>query len=376
MNGRQRMVLLAGLGLMVSIATTVAAAAPQVKWKGTIVKEGDVTIVKNPKEPLYKTPVLELKEDLSLGGPDAQGDSALDQIRQFLVDAAGTIYVLELRAAHVKVFDASGKYLRTIGRKGQGPGELELPMTLSLNERTDELAVQQQSRGISFFKTDGAFLRQLSLKGMLAGRARLDSRGQIYVLEIIVGEAKSSYATKKLAPDGSVLATISDTPTSAGPGNTTRPFIPVAFYTIDRDDRFIYGFPQTYEIQVYGPTETRVLRKITRAYDPVAVTEEDKAEWKKGLPPGYTRELEFPRHYPAYSRFFLSDLGHLFVQTYEKADGGRLIHDVFDAEGRFIGRLPLKPSGVGILKGKYYALEEDEDGYQLIKRYAVTWKVK
>lgn len=29
-----------------------------------------------------------------------------------------------------------------------------------------------------------------------------------------------------------------------------------------------------------------------------------------------------------------------------------------------------------VLKGKYYALEEDEDGYPIIKRYALTWLVK
>ena len=377
MRAFQRKVHFTGLGIAVLIASAAASTViAQAKWKGTIVKEGDVTVVKNPKEPLYKTPVLELKEDLSLGGPEAQGDSALDQVRQFLVDDAGTIYVLDQRAAHVKVFDGSGKYLRTIGRKGQGPGELEYPMTLSLNERTGELAVHLQSRGIVFFKTDGTYLRHLSLKGMLGGRARLDSRGQIYVLEIIMDNENSRYATKKLAPDGSVLATISETPTPTGPGNTTKAFIPVAFYSIDREDRFIYGFPESYEIQIYGPTETKVLRKITRVYDPVAVTEEDKAERKKDVPPGYTREFEFPKHHPVFSRFFLSDLGHLFVQTYEKADGGRLIHDVFDAEGRFIGRLPLKPSGVGIQKGKYYALEEDEEGYQYVKRYAVTWKVQ
>ena len=179
----------------------------------------------------------------------------------------------------------------------------------------------------------------------------------------------SRYATKKLAPDGSVLATIARRALDR-PGNTTRAFIPVAFYTVDREDRFIYGFPETYEIQIYGPTETKVLQKITWAYDPCR-PEEDKAERKKDVPPGYNREVEFPKHHPAYSRFFLSDLGHLFVQTYEKVDGGRLIHDVFDAEGRFIGRLPLKRSGVEILKGKYYALEEDEDGYQYVKRYAV-----
>jgi hypothetical protein len=368
--------LLVGLCLSVLIAAAASTASAQGKWKGTIVKDGDVTVVKNPKEPLYKTPVLELKEDLSIGGPDAQGDSAFDQVRTFVVDDAGTIYVLDQQASHIKVFDASGKYLRTIGRKGQGPGELEYPMTLSLNRAKGELAVQLQSRGIVFFKTDGTFLHQLSLKGMLGGRARVDSRGQIYILDIVMAGSDSKYATRKLAPDGSVLATISETPTPTGPGNTTKAFIPVAYFQIDRDDRFIYGYPQTYEIQIYGPTETKVLRKITREYDPVAVTAEDKAERKKDVPPGYDREFEFPKYQPAYSRFFLSDLGHLFAQTYEKADDGKIIHDVFDPDGRFIGRLPLKPSGVEILNGKYYALEEDEDGYQNVKRYAVTWKVQ
>jgi hypothetical protein len=375
MNWRQRVVLLVGLGLIVSVAATVSAAAPQVKWEGTVAKEGDVTVVKNPKEPIYKTPVLELKEDLSLGGPDAQGDSAFDQIRQFIVDDAGAVYVLDQRASHIKVFDASGKYVRTIGRKGQGPGELEYPMTLSMNRATGELAVQLQSRGLVFFKTDGTFLRNLSLKGMLGGRSRVDSQGQIYVLEIAMDGSGSRYKTKKLAPDGSLLATISETPTPTGPGNTTKAFIPVAYFQISRDDRLVYGYPETYEIQLYGPVEAEVLRKIRREYDPVAVTEEEKAERKKDVPPGYTREFEFPKNHPAYSRFFLSDLGHLFVQTYEKAEEGRFIHDIFDAEGRFIGRVPLKPSGLEILKGKYYALEEDEDGYQYIKRYAVTWKV-
>jgi hypothetical protein len=364
------------VGFLLSVFLMAATASAQIKWNGTVVKEGDVTIVKNPKDPLYKTPVLELTEELSLGGPDAQGEYALDRARSFIVDDAGTIYVLELLAAHIKVFDAAGKYVRTISRKGQGPGELEYPMTLSFNRTKGELAVQQQSRGIVFFKTDGTFLRHLTLSGTLGGRARLDSQGQIYILDIVTAGSESKYATKKLAPDGSLLATISETPTPTGPGNTTRAFIPVAYFQIDRDDRFVYGYPQTYEIHFYGPAEAKAVRKITRQYDPVAVTEEDKAERKKGVPPGYNREFDFPKYYPAYSRFFMSDGAHLFVQTYEKADGGRFIHDIFDIEGRFIGRIPLKPSGVEILKGKYYALEEDEDGYQYVRRYAVTWKVK
>jgi hypothetical protein len=85
--------------------------------------------------------------------------------------------------------------------------------------------------------------------------------------------------------------------------------------------------------------------------------------------------IDFPKYHSAYDRFFTSDLGHLIVRTWEKTPDGNSVHDIFDAEGRFIGRVPLKPIGVCILKGKYYALETDEDGYQYVKRYAVTWKV-
>jgi hypothetical protein len=378
MNKHRRQALLLGLGLPVLLVSMPLAAIAQAKWQGSIVKEGDVTVVKNPKEPLYRTPVLELKEDLSIGGPGAQGEAAFGPTRSVVVDDAGTIYVLDEQASDIKVFDASGRPVRTIGRKGQGPGELEFPMTLSLNRTRGELVVQLQSRGLVFFKMDGTFLRQQSLKGLISGRGRVDSRGQVYILEIALDETGSRYVTKKLAPDASLLAIISETPAPAGkgPGRTIRPFLPVSYFLIDRADRFIYGYPEMYEIQYFGPDAAKTVKKVRREYDPAPVTAEEKAALMKQAPAGMKIEVEFPKDHPAYSRFFLSDLGHLFVQTYEKAEGGKFIHDVFDGEGRFIGRLPLKPSGLEILKDKYYALEEDEEGYQYVKRYAVTWKVK
>ena len=363
-------VLIIGLALLAS--QTAAAASGQDKWKGTVVKEGEVTVVRNPKEPLYKTPVLEFKEDLSLGGPEAQGDYAFGQIRTFIVDDAGSIYVLDQQASHVKVFDKAGKYLRTIGRQGQGPGELENPMTLSFNRTSGELAVHQSSRRMSYFKTDGTFLRHLSLKEMWALRGRVDSRGNIYITEGFVDEKDSRYEIKKLGPDASVVAVLAKSPAPT-PGKLD-PFMAVSYFQVDRADNLVYGYPGTYEIQFFGPSDQKVFKKITREYEPVEVTEEEIKERAKGIPQGIN--VDFSKKHSAFYRFFLSDLGHVVVQTWEKAKDGKSIHDIFDAEGRFIGRVPLKPAGVEILKGKYYALEEDEDGYQLVKRYAVTWAVK
>jgi hypothetical protein len=367
-----------GLAGFVSLAfvaglLSAAPASAQVAWKGTIVKEGDVTVVKNPKEPLYKTPVIELKEDLSLGGPEAQGDYAFGQIRTFVVDDAGSIYVLDSQASHIKVFDASGKYVRTIGRQGQGPGELDRPRALSLNRANGELAVLDLSRRMSFFKLDGAFLRHSSFKEIWALAGQVDSKGNIYVIEGIVDPKDPRYELKKLGPDASVIARLAKSP---APNASVKfdPFMAISYFQIDRSDSVVYGYPETYEIQFFGSTDQNIFKKIRREYDPVLVTAEEKEEQKKDIPPGIT--LNISKYHSAFSRFFLSDLGHVIVQTWEKTKDGKSIYDIFDAEGRFIGRVPLKPSGVEILKGKYYALEEDEDGYKLVKRYAMTWTIK
>jgi hypothetical protein len=354
------------------LAFTIAAA--QDKWKGTVVKEDDVTVVRNPREPIYRTPVLELKEDMSLGGPDAQGEYAFGAIRNFVVDDDGSLYILDEQNSHIKAFDASGKYLRTIGRKGQGPGDLDGPYYLTLNRTAGELGVLQLSRRISFFKTEGTFLRHQTV--IDSTRAQVDSRGNIYIRETARPKRDEwSYDVKKLSMFGSVLGVLASVP---GQGYTGKinPFFAVNTFQVDRSDNLVYGDPRTYELLFFDSSEGKLFKKITREYSSVPVTDKDKAKELEKTPPEVRANVVFPKYFPAFNGFFLSDLGHIFVQTREKTENGKLMHDIFDVEGRFISRIPLKSYGIGILKDKYYALEQEEDGFQYVKRYAVTWKIK
>jgi hypothetical protein len=361
-------------GLLITALISVGAACDHEKWQGTIVMEGDVTIVKNPKNPLSETPVLEVKEDLSLGGPEAEGEYAFGRILTFAVDDEGAICVLDQKDSHIKVFDAFGRYVRTIGRKGQGPGELLMPMTLSLNRTTGELAVHQLSRRMSYFKTDGTFLRQQSLKDTMALRGLVDSRGNIYVIDLVHGDHDSSYVIKKLSPDAAMISILAQSP---APGtDRPNPFMAIPSFLLDQSDNLVYGYPETYEVQFMAPSDGKVFKMIVREYDPAPITESEKKDRLAAVPPGSGTVYEFSKYHSAYEGFFMSDLGHLLVRTWEKTDDGKDINDIFDAEGRFLGRISLKSYGIAILKDKYYALEQDEDGYQYVKRYAVTWKVK
>lgn len=361
--------------LLFLILSVPLVADSQENWRGVVVKEGDVMLVKNPREPIYETPILELKEDLSLGGPRAAGDYAFGNIRNFVVDEQGSIYVLDGKNYRIQAFDASGKYLRTIGRKGLGPGDLDSPLSLSLNRTSGELLVLHGSRRLSLFRTEGPFIRQLSINNSI--RAQLDSRGQIYLLE----QARSkegiwSFDVKKLSMFGTDLGVVASVP---GQGYTGKinPFLPLNHFQVDRSDYLVYGDSRTYEILFFEPSGGKLFKKIVRQYSANPVTEEDRKRQLENTPPEVQANYVFPRYHPVFTGFFLSNLGHIFVCTNEKTeDGQRVIYDIFDAEGRFISRMPLKPSGITILNGKYYALEEDEDGYQYVKRYALTWKVK
>jgi hypothetical protein len=101
----------AGPSVVFFILVASLAAGAQQPWKGKIYKDGDVTVVQNPKEPLYKGQVLALKEELSIGGANAKEPYVLADVDNLVVDETGTIYALDLKDLCVKAYDRSGKSL-------------------------------------------------------------------------------------------------------------------------------------------------------------------------------------------------------------------------------------------------------------------------
>jgi hypothetical protein len=71
-------------------------------------------------------------------------------------------YVLLPDDARVQVYDRAGKFLRTIGRKGQGPGELEQPLTLGLVG--DTLWILDATSRVSLFSRSGVFHRSFTAR--------------------------------------------------------------------------------------------------------------------------------------------------------------------------------------------------------------------
>lgn len=340
----------------------------EAEWKGTIEEENGITVVKNPKEPMYAEDVFSLEEELALGGADEREEYMFSDIRQIDVDEDERMYVLDWQAEHIRVFDKNGNFLLTIGSRGQGPGELNGSRMISISNK--ELMVTERRR-LSFFSLDGKFLHHLLTKDMSPVRARLGSQGHITVEEAVFDPENPRYQLKIIDNDMNLVSEIASSPTF-DPRKPFNPFMSYTFWLIDKDENIVYGFQANYELRIYN-REGTLTKKIIKEYDPVEITEEEKEERTEGLPPGV--KVGIPKYHTAFYRFFLDDEGKIFVQTYEKIGEEEIYyHDVFNHEGRHIVKIPLRMRPFLCKKGKLYTLEEDEEGYQVVKRYKITWK--
>jgi len=109
---------------------TVSCSQQKTEWQGTIEKHNGVTVVKNPKEPIYSEDIFSLEEELTIGEKQGNEENMFSEIIDVGVDDEENIYILDFKEAHIKAFNKDGEYLTTIGKRGQGPGEIQRPVNL------------------------------------------------------------------------------------------------------------------------------------------------------------------------------------------------------------------------------------------------------
>jgi hypothetical protein len=97
-----------------------------------------------------------LVPDLVIGSYDEENYS-LSAVASLTVDPLGRIYVLEERPPEVRVYEPGGAFVRTLGRRGEGPGEF---LTAGgLGWLGDTLWIQDGANfRVTLFDTSGVFL--------------------------------------------------------------------------------------------------------------------------------------------------------------------------------------------------------------------------
>lgn len=101
---------------------------------------------------IERLPRLEAVEELRIGSVE-DPESGFSRISGVRVDEDGLVYVLEGGAREVRVYDAAGRRVRTIGGEGDGPGEFRGPFGLGVFGDTLWVADTQLRRITVFTKT-------------------------------------------------------------------------------------------------------------------------------------------------------------------------------------------------------------------------------
>ena len=368
-----------------AILFLVSCGAQKTKWMGSIEEVDGIIVVRNPSEPMYAEDAFILEEDLTIESKDRDDEFIFHYTPNLVVDDEENIHVLDTRAACIHVFGKNGEFIHSYGEKGQGPKEMEYPLDIRAAPQGELMVLDINRARLNFFSQNGKHLRAFSTNQLVSMRRPvIDSKGHVITGTVIMGdEIKTTLI--KYTPDLSPVSTITtqDVETSLDP--VVQDYFEVRrgtnlVWDVTCNDDIIWGNLNKYEIIVHNP-EGKLIKKIIREYDGVEITKNEQMELAKyffgdNSVPSDLNGWKFPKTYPPFVRFTCDGEGRIFVQTYDKTeDGERDYYDVFDAEGKYMARISLKYRPQAWKNNRLYTMEEDEDGYQVVKRYKVTWNI-
>lgn len=369
---------------LVTIFTVmIGSGMDQAKWRGTIEEVAGVTVIKNPKEPIFNENIFELKEELVIKGADADLEEEMFQdITAIAVDKEQNIYALDGKAANVKVFDKTGSFLKSIGRRGEGPGEFGRPENILISPHQEIVIEDTGRRLIHFLDLNGEYLRQWPLNWVFSSGPKFTSQGEVFVSYALMGK-QIEVVLNKLDSNLDPLLTLTKIPMERPPKVHLflYRFVLDLRWDITSADEIIWGVMTSPEYELFiHDTDGKLIKRITKEYDPIEIT---NAEYEKlidlwfGDPLGQQWDIIIPKNYPPFHTFLLDDEGRVYVRRFEKAEKGeRHFIEIFDPQGRYLTNviLPANMLPCVIQKGQLYTIEETDEGFEVIKRYRVIWK--
>lgn len=359
-------------------------------WAGTLdtLPSGRVVVTNPEGEAWDSTTRWRVVEEVRIGAEEGNGPEVFGGLGAMMTDLGGRIWVLEQQEQVLKVFEADGRFVRTVGRKGRGPGELANVAGLGLLPDGRVLVVDPQNARISLFDTAGTFLSSQPVSARYQvypwpGRVLPD--GSIY--HVALGKRGSWSGTILVRYDSTM--TPLDTlfpPRWQGEVNEFRlvdaggarqitvdvPFSPGLQWNLAPDGTLWFVHTGTYELFQVSPTGDTI-RVVTKPFTPVPVTGVERDTALARLE-GFTKQGgkvdagRIPGTKPPVWNFTVAEDGYLWVEATPRdtARTGREF-DIFDPEGRYLGvvQLPFRLSrGSRIVVGGNLLIGEtqNEDG--------------
>jgi DNA-binding beta-propeller fold protein YncE len=165
---------------------------------------------------------------LGKAGVTGTGPDTFNQPSDVIVAPNGDIFVADGHGgdtnARIVKFSSDGKFIKTWGKKGSGPGEFDTPHALAFDAKGRLFVGDRGNRRIQIFDQDGKFLEEWKQFGGPSG-IYIDPKGNIYTADS-QSNAKNNPGYKR----GIRVGTVKD--------GKVKAFIPDPMPTPESDDRW------------------------------------------------------------------------------------------------------------------------------------------
>ena len=290
-------------------------------------------------------------------------------------DSEGNIYVLEMGNARIQKFSPDGEFIRTIGRKGGGPGEIQQAIVMEIDRKNNLYVYDLGNFRIQIFSPDGEDLGSHRIQKPGANfRLRSDST---YALPLFV--PGQSDADPKMV----YLFDLDGNETASFGGEYVQDSDPMKqqmlnniFLDIDAENNLYLTYALRDRIEKYGPDGT-----LLAVFDrPLNFGESSEPAMKQVAVMGM--QMEIPVYNMCSSMIETDEKGRVWVLTPTKSmvdavadidtltqesmqglGKGWTVFHVFANDGTFLGEVEIDdPSGtIRIFGDRLYVVDSGQE---------------
>lgn len=316
------------------------------------------------------------------------------------IDSKGFLYICDARANNIKKFSEDGRFIKIIGRFGQGPGDLAFPMQICVTK--DYLIVDEffRNRRFSIFNLDGDFIKTIPFKKGETNFVHIESLPDGNLVAEIRDKRFSKQnqhekfflqiSSPELKPIKTIFETdmektnwiVDNVEISIG---SPYPCAPV--WEVSPDGKLVIGLPKEYKIFIDPIKETKTA--ISRPFKPIKTSKKEKEKWFEMMRKGWKnkeaerlfdkikKDIKFPEFKPVFDNILIDYEGNIWVHLYrENPDEEKVTFDVFSKDGKFINTVKILngeyPYGAKMTRDGFWVKKEDEEGNIAFVKYRIS----
>ncbi len=355
-----------------------------------LVRENGIPVMVSSGIDLFGPSIFRFERLLTLEQDPQVAESLVIRPVAFSMDAQGCFYVLDNEDLRIEVFGPDGKYLRSFGRSGNGPGEFRF-MEL-VRQEADRLSIwDANNQRMTVFRTDGRFLESYRSPGTGYSMRCLKIPGDRYLCWLSAGREEDGFALTRalvqvLDAGGDTLATIEsgetitgiqrtlETPTGLGMMRMSIPFVGWPMALFDGGSQIVCTSGGTPEVRWYD-LEGKPVRIARLEIEPRPVTAEVISAYEEKRSSAQVRrggsgrtpipETQYPQYLGFWTAGLLDDSGRLWLNAVlsplEEERYGPYRWIILDRDGRFLGTAVVPSARIRIVGDRLLSIEQNPE---------------